>query len=58
MAMLLVAAVFGAVNIPSIGSWCLLGQSLRGLLARPEILRGSNWFMAALLVLSALPVLR
>lgn len=52
-----VAAVFGAVNLPSIGVWAVMGQGLRGVLATPARLRAFNWTMAGLLVLSLVPVL-
>ena len=53
---LLVAGVFALVNLPSVGVWTVLGQSLRGLLARPRVLTVFNWSMAVLLVLSLVPV--
>ena len=56
-AMLLVAAVFGAVNLPSVGSWVVLGQGLRRLLRRRSHLRIFNLAMALLLMGSLVPVL-
>ena len=53
---LVVAAVFAAVNLPVVAAWAAAGQSLRGLLARPSRLRAFSAAMAALLVLSMLPV--
>lgn len=53
---LMVAAVFGAVNLPSVGSWVVLGQGMRRLLATPRRLKTFNWTMAALLILSLWPV--
>lgn len=47
MAALAVAAVFGAVNLPSVGAWAALGQGMRRVLTSP-----------ALLVASLVPVLR
>lgn len=55
-AILLVAIVFGAVNLPSVGSWTLLGQQMARFLRDPKMLRAFNWFMAALLVASLYPV--
>ena len=55
-AVVAVAVVFGAVNLPSVGAWAVLGQSLRAVLAEPRRLRLFNGAMAALLVLSVLPV--
>lgn len=53
---LTIAAVFSAINLPSVGSWTLLGQALRKVLARPRALVIFNWTMAALLLLSLVPV--
>ena len=53
---LFVALVFGAVNLPSVSAWCLLGVELRRLLTAPARLTAFNWTMAGLLVLSLLPV--
>lgn len=57
MAMLVVAAVFGAVNLPSVSLWCLLGVQMRRLLTNPVRLSAFNWTMATLLVASMVPVL-
>ena len=54
----LVALVFGAVNLPCVSSWALLGTALRGWLRDPARLRVFNWGMAVLLVLTLWPVLR
>ncbi|MEO1689799.1 MAG: LysE family translocator, partial [Pseudomonadota bacterium] len=48
----LVAAVFGAVNLPSVGLWAVLGVQMRRVLTRPSRLRAFNRGMAALLVVS------
>ncbi len=53
---LIVALVFGAVNLPSVSAWCLLGVELRRFLTAPARLTAFNWTMAGLLVLSLLPV--
>ena len=53
---LVVALVFGAVNIPSVGSWALFGVALRGLLTNPGTVRVFNVSMALLLVASLWPI--
>jgi threonine/homoserine/homoserine lactone efflux protein len=57
-ALAIVAAVFCAVNLPSVALWAAMGEGLRGWLAHPVRLRAFNWTMAGLLVVSLLPVLR
>ncbi len=52
LAVLLVAGVFGAVNLPSVGIWAVLGQHMQRVLTSPARLRVFNWTMAALLVAS------
>ncbi len=52
----IVAAVFAAVNLPSVTLWAGMGTQVRRLLTRPRLLRGFNWTMAALLVLTLVPV--
>jgi len=56
-AALVTAAAFGAVNLPCVSSWCLLGTRLSSLLASPARLRAFNIAMATLLLASAVPVL-
>ena len=53
---LLVAGVFGLVNLPCISSWTLLGLKLREVLGTPQRLRTFNVAMAVLLVASVLPL--
>ena len=55
---LAVAAVFGAVNLPSVGAWAALGQGMRRVLTSPARLRAFNVAMAALLVALLVPVPR
>ncbi len=55
-AILLVACVFGAVNLPSVGSWAVLGRQMRRVLTNRTRLRVFNAAMALLLVASLLPV--
>ncbi len=52
----LVAVIFGAINLPSVGSWTLLGQQMQRLLTSPRRLRIFNVSMAMLLVASLYPV--
>jgi threonine/homoserine/homoserine lactone efflux protein len=54
---LIVAAVFAVTNLPSITVWAYAGQALRRFLTSPQRLRAFNLTMAALLVLSLIPVL-
>ncbi|NOD36299.1 MULTISPECIES: LysE family translocator [unclassified Ruegeria] len=56
-AILLVALVFGAVNLPSVSTWTVLGQQMARLLTNPRRLVAFNWTMAALLIASLYPVL-
>lgn len=54
---LLVAAVFGLINLPCVSSWTLLGQQLQRLLTSQRRLVAFNISMAVLLVASLYPVL-
>lgn len=54
---LVVGAIFAAVNLPTVSAWVALGQGLRRVLSTPGRFRGFNLVMAALLVVSMLPVL-
>lgn len=56
-AILVVAMVFGAVNLPSVSTWTVLGQQMARILTNPRRLLVFNWTMAALLVASLYPVL-
>ncbi|KIC51848.1 LysE family translocator [Tateyamaria sp. ANG-S1] len=56
-AIAIVALVFGAINLPSVSSWTLLGQQMARILTNPARLTAFNWTMAALLVASLYPVL-
>lgn len=53
-----VALVFGAINLPSVGIWAMLGQRMRQVLSDPVRLRLFNAAMAILLVASLYPALR
>lgn len=52
----LVAGAFFMVSLPSVTSWTILGQQMRRFLTSPTRLRAFNWTMAALLVLTLVPV--
>ncbi|MGP1396583.1 MAG: LysE family translocator [Inquilinaceae bacterium] len=56
-AIAVVAVIFGMVNLPSVGSWTILGQQMRRLLTNPARLRAFNVTMAVLLVASLYPIL-
>ncbi|MCR8725212.1 LysE family translocator [Frigidibacter sp. SLM-1] len=53
-----VMAVFLLVGPPLNALWTLMGREMRRLLTNPAQLRAFNWTMAAMLILSLLPVLR
>ena len=54
---LAVSLAFALTNLPSILAWAALGTAMRRWLDGPGRLRLFNWTMAALLVLSLVPVL-
>jgi threonine/homoserine/homoserine lactone efflux protein len=56
-AILLVGAIFGAVNLPAVSSWTILGQQMARFLTNPRRLTLFNWLMALLLVASLYPVI-
>ncbi|MEM8655587.1 MAG: LysE family translocator [Pseudomonadota bacterium] len=56
-AIVVVGVVFGAINLPAVSSWTLLGQQMARILTNPARLTAFNWTMAALLVASLYPVL-
>lgn len=55
-AIALVALVFGAINLPAVSTWTLLGQQMARLLGNATRLTVFNRTMAALLVVSLFPV--
>lgn len=55
-AAVLVALVFGLVNLPSVSAWAVLGQQIRHVLTNATRLRLFNWTMALLLVATLCPV--
>jgi threonine/homoserine/homoserine lactone efflux protein len=56
--MVLVAAVFGVVNLPNVAIWAGMGVALRRWLSEPRRLRAFNIVMAVLLVASLWPLIR
>lgn len=56
-AIALVALVFGAINLPSVSSWTVLGQQMARLLTNAARLTAFNRIMATLLVASLYPVI-
>ncbi|MEP3295733.1 MAG: LysE family translocator [Pseudoruegeria sp.] len=56
-AVLMVALIFGVINLPSVSIWTVLGQQMRRFLTNPTRLRLFNWTMAILLMGSLWPVL-
>jgi threonine/homoserine/homoserine lactone efflux protein len=56
-AILLVALVFGAINLPSVSVWTLMGQQMQRYLTNATRLKIFNYTMAALLLLSLYPLL-
>ena len=53
---IVVATIFGAINLPCISVWLMLGVKMRRFLTTPARLRGFNWTMAGLLILSLAPI--
>ncbi len=54
---IIVGVVFGLINAPCILAWTTFGVSMRRFLDRPAVLRGFNFAMAGVLVLSLIPSL-
>lgn len=57
VSLVLVALLFGAVNLPSTGLWAVLGDRLAGAIADPARMRGINLVLAVLLLASTAPLL-
>ncbi|GAA6209390.1 LysE family translocator [Cognatishimia sp. WU-CL00825] len=55
ISVLLVGAIFGLVNFPSVSIWTVLGQQLQRFLSSPRRLQLFNWSMAFLLMASLWP---
>jgi threonine/homoserine/homoserine lactone efflux protein len=58
LSVILVAGIFGVINLPSVSCWAGFGVGLRGFLSIPARLRIFNVGMALLLLLSTLPFIR
>ena len=56
MGVMLVAGIFGIINLPSTGTWALMGAKLSRFLADPVRLRVFNIIAALLLVASLYPM--
>jgi threonine/homoserine/homoserine lactone efflux protein len=56
VSILIVAAVFGAINLPCVSLWTVLGQQMARILTNTTRLRAFNISMAALLIASLYPV--
>ncbi|MDR2308481.1 MAG: LysE family translocator [Paucimonas sp.] len=52
-----IAALFALVNLPSVGVWVMFGSALRNLLRNPRAVVLFNVLMAVLLVISLYPLL-
>ena len=55
--LLVMALVFGLINLPTITCWAAFGVRMRGVLQDPARVRVFNYTMAVLLVASLIPVL-
>lgn len=56
-AVVLVALIFGLVNLPSVSIWTVLGQKIRVILTNAARLRSFNITMAVLLIATLFPVI-
>ncbi|MFK3776353.1 LysE family translocator [Pseudomonas sp. NPDC089406] len=54
---IVIAALFTLVNLPSVGIWVMFGSALRNLLRKPRAVVLFNVLMAVLLVISLYPLL-
>lgn len=57
LAIVAVALTFGAINLPSVSTWTLVGQQMARFLTSHARRLAFNWTMAVLLVASLVPVL-
>ena len=55
VSILQVAVIFAAINLPSVGSWTLIGQAMARFLTSPRRYRVFNGTMAVLLIASLYP---
>ncbi len=58
LSVVLIAAAFAAVNLPSVSTWAGFGTALRGFLADPARLKWFNIAMGVLLAATLWPMLR
>ena len=58
LSVIIVAAAFAAVNLPTVSTWAGFGTALRGFLSDPARLKWFNIAMGLLLVASLWPMLR
>jgi len=56
-AILIVATLFGLINLPTVSIWTILGQQMQRILSSRKRLIIFNWTMALLLVATLLPVM-
>ena len=56
-AVALVAIIFGLINLPSVTCWTVIGREIGRLLKRPAHLLAFNLIMAALLIVSLVPMI-
>jgi len=56
MGLTVIAVVFGAINLPAVSLWTLLGVQMRRFLSNPQIQRAFNIGAALLLVATLYPV--
>lgn len=54
---ILVALIFGVINLPSVGSWVVLGENIKRWLTNQDKVRVFNYSMAGLLICSIIPSL-
>ena len=56
LAVVMVACIFGIVNLPSVSTWVLIGTQLKRVLNNQTRLRAFNWTCAALLLATIYPI--
>jgi threonine/homoserine/homoserine lactone efflux protein len=56
MGLTIIALVFGAINLPMVSLWTLMGVQMRRFLSNPQIQRTFNIVAALLLVATLYPV--
>jgi threonine/homoserine/homoserine lactone efflux protein len=58
LSVVLIAAVFGIINLPCVSSWAGFGMALRGFLSDPARLKWFNIAMGVLLAATLWPMVR